>query len=62
MFEQIRNFELVARELAHNPESQDNEALQEAICRKYGIFLNNITDDEAAMLSAMTQNIIDRGL
>lgn len=50
------SFELVARELANRPETQDNEKLQDTICRKYGIFLDSITDEEAAMLCSMVEN------
>lgn len=49
------SFELAARELARVPEAQFDENLQEAICRRYGIFLDNITDDEAEMLSRMVE-------
>lgn len=49
------SFELAARELARHPEAQNDEHLQDAICRRYGIFLDNITDDEAEMLSRMIE-------
>lgn len=50
------SFELAARELADRPEAQGNEELQRNICRKYGILLDNITEDEASMLSSMVEN------
>lgn len=50
------SFELAARELAGRPEAQGNEELQDIICRKYGIFLDNVTDEEAAMLCSMVEN------
>lgn len=49
------SFELAARELARTPEAQDNPYLQASICRKYGIFLDNITDDEIEMLSRIVE-------
>lgn len=51
------SFELAARELAAHPEAQDDADLQDAICRKYGIFLDNITDDEAKELSRMVERL-----
>ena len=50
------NFELAARDLAKHPEAQDDEDMQDAICRKYGIFLDQITDDEAEELSRMVES------
>lgn len=35
-----------ARELARNPKSNNNYSLQDSICRKYGIFLDTMTQDE----------------
>lgn len=49
------SFELAAGELAKTPEAQDDFDLQAKICRKYGIFLENITDDEVEMLSRMVE-------
>ena len=48
----INAFVLAAMELARNPASQYDADLQEAICRRYGIFLDNITDDEAEEIEA----------
>ncbi len=44
------SFELAARELA-----SENYELQDLICRKYGVFLDNLTDDEVIMLSRMIE-------
>ena len=49
------SFELAARELARTPSASENYELQDLICRKYGIFLDNITDDEIDMLSQMVE-------
>lgn len=49
------SFELAARELARTPFADGNYELQDLICRKYGIFLDNITDDEVIMLSRMVE-------
>ena len=35
-----------ARELARNPNSNNNYPLQDSICRKHGIFLESMTIDE----------------
>ena len=35
-----------ARELARNPDSDNNYPLQDSICRKHGIFLESMTIDE----------------
>ena len=35
-----------ARELAQNPRSNNNYSLQNNICRKHGIFLDSMTQDE----------------
>lgn len=53
-------FELAARALAKYPEAQYDATLQDAICRRYGIFLDNITDDEAEMLSRMVEEYAGR--
>lgn len=44
-------FELAARELASKPWASQ----QAQICAKYGIFFDNITDDEIDMLSQMVE-------
>lgn len=44
------SFELAAREFAKHPEAQNDESLQYAICRRYGIFLERLTDDEISEL------------
>ena len=49
------SFELAARELASKPWVMNDPSQQEQICRKYGIFLDNITDDEINMLSRMVE-------
>ena len=49
------SFELAARELARTPSANENYELQDLICRKYGVFLDNITDDEVIMLSRMVE-------
>lgn len=49
------SFELAARELASKPWVMNDPSQQEQICRKYGIFLDNITDDEVIMLSRMIE-------
>lgn len=35
-----------AMELARRPDAVNNPSLQDEICRNYGIFLENMTDDE----------------
>lgn len=35
-----------AQELASKPETMNMPSLQNAICRKYGIFLDSMTEDE----------------
>ena len=35
-----------ARELARNPKSNNNYPLQDYICRKHGVFLESMTQDE----------------
>lgn len=40
------SFIAAAMELAHTPEAEDNEELQNEICHKYGVFIENMTDDE----------------
>lgn len=49
------SFELAARELASKPWIINDPSQQAQICAKYGIFLDNITDDEIAMLSRMVE-------
>lgn len=49
------SFELAARELASKPWVMNDPSQQEQICRKYGIFLDNITDDEINILSRMVE-------
>lgn len=49
------SFELAARELARTPLASKSYELQDLICRKYGVFLNNLTDDEVIMLSRMVE-------
>lgn len=40
------SFELAARALANHPEAQDDESMQFTICREYGVFLDQCTEDE----------------
>lgn len=55
-FSQYANaFNLAAMDLARHPKAQYDEALQAAICRRYGIFLDNITDSEAKYLSRLVE-------
>lgn len=49
------SFELAARELARTPSASESYELQDLICRKYGVFLDNLTDDEINMLSRMVE-------
>lgn len=49
------SFELAARELARTPSTSENYELQDLICRKHGVFLDNLTDDEVIMLSRMVE-------
>ena len=49
------SFELAARELASKPWVMNDPSQQAQICRKYGVFLDNITDDEDIMLSRMIE-------
>lgn len=49
------SIDAAARELANYPEAQNDADLQEAICRKHGVFLDCITDDEAEMLSRLVE-------
>lgn len=48
-----------AMELARRPEAARNPDLQDEICRHYGIFLDSMTDDEIAELSALVQSYIN---
>ena len=48
-------FELAARELASKPWTMNDPSQQAQICAKYGIFFDNITDDEIDMLSQMVE-------
>lgn len=43
-------FELAARELASKPWAMNDPSQQAQICAKYGIFFDNITDDEIDMV------------
>lgn len=47
-----------AMELARTPQAANNPVLQDEICRHYGIFLDNMTDDEIDELSALVQSYI----
>lgn len=49
------SFELAARELASKPWTMNDPFRQAQICAKYGIFLDNITDDEISMLARMVE-------
>lgn len=49
------SFELAARELARTRAADNNPILQAQICKKYGIFLDNITDDEVTILCKMVE-------
>lgn len=49
------SLDATARELANTPQAQDDETLQAAICRKHGVFLDCITDDEAEYLSRLVE-------
>lgn len=42
-------------ELANTPQAQDDATLQDAICRKHGVFLDCITDDEVEYLSRLVE-------
>lgn len=55
MIKYLLSLDAAARELAERPEAQDNPALQDAICRKHGVFLDCITDDEVEMLSRLVE-------
>lgn len=50
------SLDAAAKELAHTPAAQDDPNLQDAICRKYGVFLDCITDDEIAYLKSLIEN------
>lgn len=61
MFNQYAgSFELAARELIRHPEAQYDAALQYAICAKYGILLDNITDDEVHYLEMLVERMANR--
>lgn len=49
------SFDNAAQELARVPAAQNDAALQEAICRKHGVFLDNITDDEVRHLEMLIE-------
>ena len=49
------SFELAARELARTPLASESYEPQDLICRKYGVFLDSLTDDEINMLSRMVE-------
>lgn len=44
-----------AQELANRPEAQDDESLQYEICRKHGVFLDCMTDDEFSEFERLVQ-------
>ncbi len=45
-----------AKELANRPDAQYNSTLQNEICREYGIFLDNMTDDEISEFEHLIQS------
>lgn len=49
------SLDAAAIELANTPQAQDDAALQDAICRKHGVFLDCITDDEVEYLSRLVE-------
>lgn len=56
------SFELAARELAKTPSAIKDYELQDLICRKYGIFLENLTDDEFEWLNRTVNEILNSQL
>lgn len=54
-------FVAAAGELASCYAAQYDEALQAAICRKHGIFLEDLTDDEFHHLESLVQEFASGG-
>lgn len=50
-----KSFDAAAMELAEMPEAQYNRDIQDAVCRKYGIILDDLTDDELYSLSRLVE-------
>lgn len=48
-----------ARELARRPETRDDSSLQNEICRKHGVFLDSMTDDEISEFEGMINDRIN---
>ena len=48
----------VARELARNPNSNNNYSLQDSICRRHGIFLDSMTQDEKEEFCRIVEEFI----
>lgn len=47
-----------ARELARNPNSNNNYSLQDSICRRHGIFLDSMTQDEKEEFCRIVEEFI----
>ena len=47
-----------AKELARNPRSNNNYSLQDDICRKHGIFLDSMTQDEKEEFCRIVEEFI----
>lgn len=54
----IVSLDRAAQELANTPSSNNSYAEQEKICRKYGIFLDNITEDEREYLQRQVNEYV----
>ena len=52
------SFELAARALAMHPEAQYDKAMQYDICREFGVFLDQCTDDELTHLFSLANEFM----
>lgn len=53
------SFELAARELARHPETNNDFPSQYEICRKYGVFLDSLTNDEKKHLESLVEDFLN---
>ena len=56
----VVSLDRAAREIANTPAAAYCYSIQEDICRKYGIFLNNITEDEKKYLQMQVNEYVHR--
>ena len=56
----VVSLDRAAREIANTPAAAYCYSIQEDICRKYGIFLNDITEDERKYLQMQVNEYVYR--